>query len=94
MDDEVFQKYEGLIAPVPIKHFKFNGGVVEEDSSRNLLSANELTAARATIHDVRTVESALYAREIEQEKIPRAESPKELVRALSCGLKSAMYSCV
>lgn len=88
MDNEAFQKYEGLIAPVPIKHFKFCDGVVEKDSSWNLLSANELAAARATIHNVRTVENVLYARGIEQEKIPLAESANELQRALSCGLNT------
>lgn len=86
MDDAAFQKYEGLIAPVPIKHFKFSNGVVAEDSSWNLLSTNELAAARATIQNVRTVENGLYARGIEQEKIPLADSASELLRALSCGL--------
>jgi hypothetical protein len=86
MDDVAFQKYEGLIAPVPIKHFKFSDGIVAEDPSWNRLSSNELAAARATIQDVRVADNVLYARGIEQEMIPLDESANELLRALSCGL--------
>jgi hypothetical protein len=88
MDAAAFQKYEALIAPIPIKHFKFSDGLVIEDPSWNRLSSNELAAARATLQDARVVENVLYARGIEQEKIPLTESAKELLRALSCGLNA------
>jgi hypothetical protein len=85
MDDAAFQKYERLIAPIPIKHFKSSNGLVVEDPSWNRLSSNELAAARATLQGARLVDGVLYARGIEQEKIPLAEAAKELLRALSFG---------
>lgn len=85
MDDAAFQKYEGLIAPIAIKHFKFNNGLVEDDPSWNRLSSNELAAARATLQGACVVEGVLYARGIEQEKIPLAEAAQELLRALLFG---------
>lgn len=83
MDDAARQKYERLIAPTPIKHFKFSNGVIAEDSTWSRLSSNELAAARATLQDARIVEGVLYARGIEQEKIPLPEVAQELLRALS-----------
>ena len=86
MDDAAFQKYRGLIAPIPLKHFKISNGVVIEDPSWNRLSSNELAAAQASLRDARVVEGMWYAHGIEQEKIPPGEAANELLRALSCGL--------
>lgn len=83
MDDAAFQKYNELIAPTAIKHFKFNNGIIAEEPSWNRLSSNELTAARATLQSARIVENVLYALGIEQEKIPLDESAHELLRALN-----------
>lgn len=86
MDHAAFQKYGGLIAPVPIKHFKISNGIVGEDRSWNRLSSGELAAAQASIQDARVVQGVWYADGIEQEKIPLAEAANEILRALSCGL--------
>jgi hypothetical protein len=88
MNDVAFQKYDRLIAPIPIKHFKFSDGLVAEDPSWNRLSSDEFIAARATLQGAHVTQNVLYARGIEQEKIPLAESSKELLRALSCGLNT------
>ncbi|MDB6026075.1 MAG: hypothetical protein JWM68_2298 [Verrucomicrobiales bacterium] len=88
MDDAAFQKYGGLIAPIPIKHFKISNGFVVEDPSWNRLSSRELAGAQASIQDARVVEGVWYAHGIEQEKIPLAEAANELLQAFSCGLNT------
>lgn len=86
MNRDAFQRFADLIAPTPIPHFKLSDSLPFADPGWIRLAAEELAAARATLHETKTIDGVVHARGIEQEKIPLAEAAKETLRALSRGL--------